>query len=117
MKLVGTGVTDGRIAAKTGVAAGTVRRWRLATKPPAVVRRWQVAEAWSVPVDPVYCYLLGAYPGDGTVTLHRRSSWCLRIFNDRRYKAISQEILAAMTTTFPGGYVRLHPRRRLRRMY
>ena len=109
MSLVGTGISDGTIAAKTGVAAGTVRRWRLATRPPSLVRRRQVADAWSVPVDPVYCYLLGAYLGDGTVTLYRRSSWCLRIFNDRRYKSISQEILTAMATTFPEGHVRLRP--------
>lgn len=109
MSLVGNGISDGAIAAKTGVAAGTVRRWRLAKKPPDLVRRRQVAEAWSVPVDPIYCYLLGAYLGDGTVTLYRRSAWCLRIFNDRRYRSISQEILAAMRTTFPGGHVRLQP--------
>jgi hypothetical protein len=52
--------------------------------------------------------LLGAYLGDGVVTLYPPNAWCLRIYNDRRYKSISREILAAMWTTFPGGLVRMH---------
>jgi hypothetical protein len=109
MSLVGTGLTDRAIAARTGVGAGTVRRWRVTTKPPDAVLRRRIAEAWSVPVDATYCYLLGAYLGDGLVTLYPPNSWCLRIFNDRRYQSISQEILTAMRATFPGGRVRLTP--------
>jgi hypothetical protein len=73
------------------------------------VRRRRIADAWSVPVDGDYCYLLGAYLGDGLVTLYPPNAWCLRVFNDRRYQSISQEIISAMRTTFPGGRVRLTP--------
>jgi len=109
ISLVGTGLGDSAIAEMTGVRSATVRRWRIAKKPPSAVLRRQVAEAWCVPVDPIYCYLLGAYLGDGLVTLYPPTAWCLRIYNDRRYQSISQEILAAMRTTFPGGAVRVHP--------
>jgi len=109
MSLAGIGLSDRAIAAKTGVGSGTIRRWRLATKPPSVVVRRQIADAWAVPNDSIYCYLLGAYLGDGLVTLYPPNAWCLRIYNDRRYESISQEILAAMRATFPGGRVRSHP--------
>jgi hypothetical protein len=109
MSLVDTGLTDRPLAAATGVVPATVRRWRLAPKPPDVVRRRRIAEAWSVPVEATYCYLLGAYLGDGLVTLYPPNAWCLRIYNDRRYRSISDEILTAMRATFPGGRVRLTP--------
>jgi len=109
MDLLGTGRSDRAIAAKTSVSPGTVRRWRLATAPPKGVLRRRMADAWAVPDKTAYCYLLGAYLGDGTVVLVPPNAASLQIVNDRRYKAISEEILAAMRTTFPGGPLRAHP--------
>jgi transcriptional regulator with XRE-family HTH domain len=109
MSLLGMGISDSAIAAKTGVGSGTVRRWRRATKPPSAVLRSQIADTWSVPVDATYCYLLGAYLGDGTVGLKPPNAWNLRIFSDRRYESISREIIAAMRTTFPGARPRVQP--------
>jgi hypothetical protein len=54
-----------------------------------------------------YCYLLGAYLGDGTICV-QRGVW-LQIVNDRRYPSISAEIRRAMETTFPGRPSRSHP--------
>ena len=108
MALLGTGISDYRIAAQTGVKRGTVRNWRLATHPPQSVQREKLAATWSVQDGATYCYLLGAYLGDGTVTVPRKGLW-LQIVNDRRYRGISEEILAAMATTFPGRSPRMHP--------
>ena len=107
MSLVGTGLSDYRIAEQTGVKRGTVRKWRLASNPPLTNARQELARTWSVTDGAAYAYLLGAYLGDGTVCV-QRSIW-LQIVNDRRYPGISGEILAAMAKTFPGRTPRMHP--------
>jgi hypothetical protein len=74
--------------------------------------RSQVADAWWVPDDAAYCYLLGTYLGDGTVSLRSAGAARVQVVNDRRYEcyeSILREILAAMATTFPGGTPRVHP--------
>jgi hypothetical protein len=109
MSLLAEGATDQAIAATTGVHYATVRRWRLAGTPPQAVVRQHIADQWCVPHDAAYCYLLGAYLGDGTISLKPPGGWCLLIFNDRRYQSISREVLAAMTTTFPGRRPRQRP--------
>jgi hypothetical protein len=109
MALLPTGVSDRAIEAKTGVGRGTVRRWRLTAVPPPAVLRKEVADAWSVPDEAAYCYLLGAYLGDGTVAVRTPNSARLQVVNDRCYEAISEEILGAMHATFPGGSLRVHP--------
>jgi hypothetical protein len=109
MDLLGTGISDYAIAARTDVSPGTVRRWRLAADPPQGVLRKRISDAWAVSDETAYCYLLGAYLGDGTVVLAPPNGASVRIVNDRRYKSISTEILAAMQTTFPEGRVRVHP--------
>ncbi|HUA46094.1 MAG TPA: hypothetical protein VMA77_12745 [Solirubrobacteraceae bacterium] len=105
--LLGTGLSDYRIAAQTGVNRSTVRNWRLAAGPPQTVKRAELAAAWSIQDMPAYCYLLGAYLGDGTV--HTRKGIALNIVNDRRYPGVSREILGAMARTFPGRSPRVHP--------
>jgi transcriptional regulator with XRE-family HTH domain len=108
MSLLGTGLSDRAVAAKTGVGVGTVHRWRTTTSPPTAVLMRRIADSWAVPAHATYCYLLGAYLGDGLVTLYPPNSWCLRIYNDERYKSISREILDAMRTTVPAGRIRAH---------
>jgi hypothetical protein len=107
MALLGTGLSDYRIALQTDVNRSTVRNWRLGTHPPQTIQRAELAAAWSVQDVPSYCYLLGAYLGDGTV--HARRGLSLTIVNDRRYPGISTEILDAMARTFPGRRPRVHP--------
>jgi hypothetical protein len=107
MALLATGLSDYNIAARTGVRRGTVRNWRLASRPPSTVERDELATAWSVRDGAAYCYLLGVYLGDGTINV-QKGTW-LQVVNDRRYPGISSEILAAMTTTFPGRAPRVHP--------
>jgi hypothetical protein len=107
IELLGTGLSDYKIAARTGVKRATVRNWRLAAHPPQTVLRDELAAAWSIQDVPSYCYLLGAYLGDGTV--HARKGLSLTIVNDRRYPGVSGEILGAMAKTFPGRSPRVHP--------
>lgn len=105
--LLATGMSDYAIALQTGVERGTVRNWRRAGQPPQTIVRRQLAASWSVVDGPSYCYLLGAYLGDGTVCI-QKGIW-LQIVNDRRYQQISREILAAMEATFPGPCSHSHP--------
>jgi hypothetical protein len=56
--------------------------------------------SWAVDDGESYCYLLGAYLGDGTVCI-QKGVW-MQIVNDRRYPAISREMMDAMEATFPG---------------
>ena len=107
MALVGTGLSDYRIAEQTGVKRETVRNWRRASKPPLTIERQELARSWSVTDGASYAYLLGAYLGDGTVCV-QQGIW-LQIVNDRRYPGISREIMAAMATTFPDRNPRMHP--------
>jgi hypothetical protein len=107
MALLETGLSDSRIATQTGVNRSTVRNWRLAGHPPQTVERAELAATWSVLDAPSYCYLLGAYLGDGTI--HTQKGMSLHVVNDRRYRGVSSEILAAMARTFSGRSPRVHP--------
>src|SRR5437588_9086218 len=98
--LVETGLSDYKIAARTGVNRSTVQRWRHRRLPPLAGLRTD--SAWEVPDPAVYCYLLGCYLGDGHVTYKPPGTWTLRISCDRKYDAIIDEIRAAMNVTFPG---------------
>ena len=98
------GLSDYRISEITGVARSTVLRWRHRSDPPGRGRTAAaVSSDWHVPDTPAYCYLLGCYLGDGNVTHKPPNGWTLRIACDRRYAGMMDEIIAAMTATFPGG--------------
>ena len=106
-QLFGRGLSDYEIGRRTGVSRGTVRRWRIAESLPITIQRRELEANWSVPDPPAYCYLLGAYLGDGTVCV-QKGTW-LQIVNDRRYPGVSEEIMGAMEATFPESRARLHP--------
>jgi hypothetical protein len=107
VSLLGSGLSDYRIAALTGIGRGTVRRWRVTGCPPLSVEHRQLEADWKVTDGRAYCYLLGAYLGDGTVCV-QKGKW-LQIVNDRRYSGITREICEAMAVTFPGRPPRVHP--------
>jgi hypothetical protein len=100
MELVRLGTTDGAVSSITGISKSTVGRWRRATTPPRAVLRQELVESWGIDDCAAYCYLLGAYLGDGTVC-DQKSIW-LQIVNDLKYPAVSDEIMSAMEATFPG---------------
>ncbi|HTU29925.1 MAG TPA: hypothetical protein VMF07_11130 [Solirubrobacteraceae bacterium] len=89
----------------------TVQQWSRRDEPPLPALREAVAREWSISNAERYCYLLGAYLGDGTVSRPRATCWTLRVINDRRYPDISNEILEAMRTTFPDSTPRTWPAR------
>ncbi|MFZ0042902.1 MAG: hypothetical protein WAK93_16450 [Solirubrobacteraceae bacterium] len=107
--LFNTGLSDRAIARQTGVPPGTVSRWHRADTVPSTVLRSTLDEQWLIADPRRYCYLLGAYLGDGTVCHQPPGFWELRIINDRRYRAVSAEILDAMRATFPGGSTGMWP--------
>jgi transcriptional regulator with XRE-family HTH domain len=109
MSLLGDGLRDRDVAARTGVKLQTVRRWRRVRTPPRTVLRSELAEAWRVTDAAAYCYLLGVYLGDGSLGGRPPDGVYLQIVNDRQYASISTEILAAMAATFPGRRPRSHP--------
>jgi hypothetical protein len=80
-------------------------------------RRWIVGRSvrslrehlfvFDAPDPATYCYLLGLYLGDGTISPHPRGgSWYLRLFLDRTYPAIVAEARAAMAGVAPTAVVR-----------
>jgi Homeodomain-like domain len=97
-ELAGTGLSDYKIAARTGVNRSTVQRWRYRELPPLA----RVLEGWELPDSVAYSYLLGCYLGDGWVSFKPPSSFTLRVACDQRYPVIIAEVRAAMETTFPG---------------
>lgn len=100
--LVSVGLSDYKIAAKTGVPRSTVLRWRRRESPPLGQLRRCAELDWSVTHPERYCYLLGCYLGDGHVNHRPPSAWQLRIACDRRYVSIIDEIREAMRISFPG---------------
>jgi transcriptional regulator with XRE-family HTH domain len=85
--LVGLGLSDYKIAERTGVDRSTVLRWRKREHPPYAHLPSADAE-WNVPDPDAYSYLLGCYLGDGHVTHKPPGGWVLRIACDRRYAEI-----------------------------
>lgn len=100
--LVETGLSDYEIARRTGINRSTVLRWRHRDRPPGLMLGPTAIAEWAVCDAPAYCYLLGAYLGDGHVSHRPPHTWALRVACDRQYRQIIAEIMLAMEATFPG---------------
>jgi hypothetical protein len=109
LELLASGLTQTAVAQRTGVSRGTVHSWARRAAPPRSVVRRQIESSWAVTDARSYCYLLGVYLGDGTVCRPRGRHVWLQVVNDRRYSAVSAEILDAMQSTFPESRPRMHP--------
>ena len=107
-----------RVAARLGLSLGTVRDWHAGKLP----QHSRTTSRDGQPVPPAcpmcnqdehrfeefsqqYVYLLGLYLGDGTISVHRRGVYRLRIFLDMKYPKIVAECEIAMTTVMPGNKV------------
>jgi hypothetical protein len=99
--LVDVGLSDYKIAARTGIPRATVFRWRRRKNPPQAHLPPVAASDWNVPNASAYSYLLGCYLGDGHVIHRPPNGWTLRIACDQRYPGVIDEVRAAMRTTFP----------------
>ena len=108
-QMLAAGMSAGAAARELGIPRGTIQRWRHRSQPPVSAIVASRAQAWSISDPDAYCYLFGAYLGDGTISQLSAQSWALRIVNDRRYQSVSAEILVAMRTIFPGANARMWP--------
>src|SRR5947209_7208526 len=99
--LAALGLSDYEVAARTGVPRATVVRWRRRDRPPHPGRAHLSGSDWRVLDPAAYCYLLGAYLGDGHVTHRPPAKWVLRVACDRQYVGIVDEVRRAMEKTFP----------------
>jgi hypothetical protein len=111
MTLMELGRGDREIAVLTGVPRSTVDAWRHGR---GISRHQRVASArpgWRPKRPRAYSYLLGAYLGDGCISVFSPRSASLVITLDSSYPAIVAEIESAARAVFPGvsvhGFLRM----------
>lgn len=110
--LLTEGVPDREIARRTGVPRSTIGYWRClpANRPDA---RQPPLDHWR-PSDPAaYCYVLGAYLGDGHVVLQSNSG-ILRVTLVALYEDVVDECAASLEAVFPEARVSRYRRRGVR---
>lgn len=112
LRLVAQGLPDRQISLRTGVARGTIRRWR--SDPDVLKPTPRPDEYWRPPDGPAYAHLLGLYLGDGCLTCKGRHA-VIQITLDALYPLVVGEAEAALATTFPGARIRTYRDRRYRR--
>jgi Homeodomain-like domain-containing protein len=111
-RLASEGHSQKRIARETGIARATVRDWLSEGIDPLLARRISRPARGDArlpcelhnPPDPpaeAYAYLLGAYLGDGSLSLHAKEVYRLRIFCTAAYSGIIDEIAAAASAIVP----------------
>jgi Homeodomain-like domain len=100
------GLSDYEVARRSGVPRSTVQRWRRGNRI-ARDQRDAAGEPDWIPLDPgAYSYLLGAYLGDGHITVVSQRSASLVITLDSSYPRIVAKVQQAVAAVFPG--VRVH---------
>ena len=103
-RLCDHGVPLRAIGRRTGVATGTIRRWRQRGFPQLA----ESAHAWFPGRD--YAYALGLYLGDGCLQLPGRcQTHTLDIACDGQYTSITREIAGALERVFPPAPARVTP--------
>jgi hypothetical protein len=110
MALMEVGLSDTEIAAVTGIPRPTLSAWRHGRSSRLHRRMLSATPAWRPEAPEAYCYLLGAYLGDGCVTVQSEGSACLVIVLDSMYPAIIAEVEEAISRVLPDVSVRRHAR-------
>jgi hypothetical protein len=110
MSLMEVGRSDTEIAAVTGIPRPTLSAWRHGRSSTLHRRTLSATRAWRPEAPEAYCYLLGAYLGDGCVTVQSECSACLVIVLDSRYPALIGEVEEAICRVLPDVSVRRHAR-------
>jgi hypothetical protein len=102
-------INASQIADITKIPRSTVRDWIACPEPKRRCSGLLVFDPASLP-EPEYSYLLGFYLGDGTISAGRRGVYRLRIFTDKRYRAVIAECVAAMRAVMPENRVLVQPK-------
>lgn len=101
MELIHAGRGDAQIQRLTGVPRKTVSAWRHGRGVVRHRRQARAGSSWRPTDAPRYCYLLGAYLGDGHVVVTSLRSATLVLSLDAIYPAIVDEVAGAMQAVFP----------------
>src|SRR5438874_2651010 len=98
-KWIAQGANDCEISRVTGIPRTTVRDWRRRTTQPGSgftqrsTNNCPICDETALDGSS-YCYLLGLYLGDGTISSCARGVYSLRVTLDRRYPDIIDECVA-----------------------
>jgi hypothetical protein len=99
--LMGEGRRDSEIARLTGIPRSTINAWRH-NRGRRYHERLAIATPGWRPVQPAaYCYLLGAYLGDGCLNVLPSGGASLLISLDLSYPAIVDAVDRSIRTVFP----------------
>lgn len=114
-RLADSGQNASQIARAAGIPRSTVRDWldvRAAERPhdPCASCGHPAHDFTALP-DSVYSYLLGAYLGDGTISMGRRGVYALRVSIDEQYRGVIAEAALAMAAVMPTSRVGLVQRK------
>jgi hypothetical protein len=103
------GITTREIARLTGIPERTVAHWRRGDRRSPGSRRPAAPcpRCEDGPLDQSYAYLLGAYLGDGHITLHRRGVHALSLYCSDNWPGIMDEIEVAMREVIAVGVCRV----------
>lgn len=109
-RLIAAGMNDCAIARQTGIPRSTVRDWRRKPRPgrrraSARLEHCDTHDFSALPIA-AYCYLLGLYLGDGSISRYPRS-FRLRVTLDSKYPAIIERCRRAIDLLMPGQHARV----------
>ena len=100
--LIGEGLGDSQIARLTGIPRSTISAWRHGRGSRFHERLASAASSWRPSDGAAYCYLLGAYLGDGCLNVTPGGAASLIVSLDGGYPAVVVEVERAVAQTFPG---------------
>jgi hypothetical protein len=98
--LMSEGLGDSAIARLTGIPRSTISAWRHGRGSRYHERLMSAHSSWRPSDGAAYCYLLGAYLGDGCLNVTPTGAASLSISLDSGYPAVVAEVEQAITRTF-----------------
>lgn len=105
-RMLTAGHSINAVARATGVPRSTVGYWRRRGDSRRGVH--DPSPDWRPPSPASYCYLLGLYLGDGTISRSGDRSFTLRLYLDAAYPAIVEGAAHATSAVMPSATTRLY---------
>jgi hypothetical protein len=102
VRLIGNGFGDTDISRITGIPRATISAWRHGRGRRYHDRLATATSRWRPPQPAEYCYLLGAYLGDGCLNVLPSGAASLIVSLDLSYPTIIHAVERAICTVFPG---------------